>query len=57
MIDTELVIVGGGLAGFCAALQAAQIGAEVVLIEKQPEPGGSSVLSAGLFAPQERLEL
>lgn len=50
MIQTELAILGGGLAGFCAALQASQMGTDVVLLEKQPEPGGSSILSAGVFA-------
>ena len=49
-MQTDLVVVGGGLAGFCAALQAAQDGHEVILLEKQSETGGSSVLSGGCLA-------
>ena len=46
----DLLIVGGGMAGSCAALEAAQAGAQVLLIEKQAETGGSSVLSGGCLA-------
>ena len=46
----DVVVIGGGLAGLCAALAAAHDGAEVVLLEKQGKLGGSTVLSAGLFA-------
>lgn len=48
--ETDLVIIGAGLAGFCAALQAAQGGASSILIEKMPEVGGTSGMSGGLFA-------
>jgi fumarate reductase flavoprotein subunit len=47
---TDLVIVGAGLAGCVAALTAAQAGAQVVLLEKLGQPGGSSAMSAGCFA-------
>ncbi len=47
---TDVVILGAGLAGHCAALAAAEAGAEVVLLEKAPTPGGSTVMSAGSFA-------
>lgn len=47
---TDVVVIGGGLAGYAAAIEAAQQGAEVVLLEKQAECGGSSVLSGGFFA-------
>ena len=49
-IATEVVVVGGGLAGFCAALEAAELGASVVLVEKLAEPGGSSAMSGGCLA-------
>ncbi|MES2262561.1 MAG: FAD-dependent oxidoreductase [Pseudomonadota bacterium] len=49
-MHTQLVIVGGGLAGFCAALAAAEAGLEVVLLEKQPLIGGSSSMSGGCLA-------
>jgi len=46
----DLVVVGGGLAGFSAALEAAESGLDVLLIEKLAEIGGSSVMSAGCIA-------
>ena len=48
--ETDVVVIGGGLAGYCAALEAAAVNASVMLLEKQPEVGGSSVLSGGFFA-------
>ena len=49
-IDTQLLVIGGGLAGFAAALEAAEAGASVLLIEKQGEIGGSSAMSGGCLA-------
>jgi fumarate reductase flavoprotein subunit len=49
-IQTQLLIVGGGMAGFSAALEAAQAGLEVLLLEKQDETGGSSAMSGGCLA-------
>lgn len=46
----DLIILGGGLAGFCAACEAAESGARVLLLEKQAEFGGSTVLSSGYMA-------
>ena len=48
--ETDVVVIGGGLAGYCAAIEAAQAGASVLLLEKQPAAGGSTVLSGGFFA-------
>lgn len=47
---TDVIVIGGGLAGHCAALAAAEAGVQVWLIEKQPQIGGSTVLSSGYFA-------
>lgn len=47
---TDLLVVGGGLAGHCAALEAAESGAEVVLVEKEAKIGGATILSGGSFA-------
>ncbi len=47
---TDVLVIGGGLAGLCAAIEAANAGAEVTLLEKLPACGGSSVLSGGLLA-------
>jgi fumarate reductase flavoprotein subunit len=48
--ETDVIVVGGGLAGHCAALAAVEAGADVILLEKQRETGGSTVLSGGFFA-------
>ncbi len=39
--DYDLVVVGGGLAGVCAACAAAQLGLEVALIQDRPVLGGN----------------
>lgn len=50
MESYELVVLGGGLAGMCAAVEAGEQGASVLLLEKQDELGGSTVLSSGYMA-------
>lgn len=44
-----LVIIGAGAAGLCAALSAAKVGADAVLIERDAIASGSTGLSAGLI--------
>lgn len=44
-----VAVIGGGLAGHCAAIAAVEAGAEVIMVEKQPAIGGSTVLSGGFF--------
>lgn len=46
----DLIILGGGLAGMCAAVEAGEQGANVLLLEKQDKLGGSTVLSSGYMA-------
>jgi tricarballylate dehydrogenase len=48
---TDVIVVGGGNAGFCAAHAAAERGARVLLLEKAPraEAGGNSFYTAGAF--------
>ena len=48
--EAEIVVVGGGLAAHCAALQAQEEGARVLMMEKEAQVGGSTVLSGGSFA-------
>src|SRR4051794_37350435 len=46
MTDTfDLIVAGGGLAGMTAASAAARRGARVLVLEKSPAIGGSSLLS------------
>jgi fumarate reductase flavoprotein subunit len=47
---TDIIVIGGGAAGWSAALAAVQAGASVTLIEKLGESGGSSALSGGCLA-------
>jgi fumarate reductase flavoprotein subunit len=47
--DCDVLVVGGGGAGMAAAIEAADAGASVVLLEAGPRPGGSTALSGGVF--------
>ncbi|BAF88103.1 fumarate reductase [Azorhizobium caulinodans ORS 571] len=44
-----VVIIGAGAAGLVAALAAQEAGAEVLVLERDPVPRGSTALSAGLI--------
>jgi quinone-modifying oxidoreductase, subunit QmoB len=48
-IDTGLLVVGGGISGLTAALEAANSGHDVHLVERQPELGGWTARFARLF--------
>jgi fumarate reductase flavoprotein subunit len=48
--SVDVVIIGAGLAGCCAAIEALDCGAEVLLLEKGLTPGGSSASGPGSFA-------
>lgn len=39
-MDPKVAVIGGGIAGIQAALDLAQMGIEVVLIERRPSIGG-----------------
>jgi hypothetical protein len=41
--NSDVVIIGAGLAGVCAAITAARRGAQVTLIEKESVPGGTAI--------------
>lgn len=50
--ETDVVVVGSGIAGLCAAVEAAEAGAAVVVIEKMKVTGGNTRISdGGLAAP------
>jgi succinate dehydrogenase/fumarate reductase flavoprotein subunit len=43
----DVIVIGFGYAGAVAAIEAHDAGASVLILEKQPDPGGISVCSAG----------
>lgn len=45
--ETDVLVIGSGLAGMAAAIEAAENGADVILLEKLGRFGGTSALSAG----------
>lgn len=47
--EVDVVVVGFGIAGACAALEAARAGASVILLERAAEYGGTSAMSGGHF--------
>lgn len=47
-VTIPVVVVGAGAAGLCAALAAQEAEAEVLVLERDPVPRGSTALSAGL---------
>ncbi len=42
----DILVVGGGVAGLTAARAAAKLGADVVLVDEGPEPGGKLLIDA-----------
>ena len=48
--EADVIVIGAGAAGLSAAIAAAEAGASVVVVEKQPEVGGNTLISGGYFA-------
>ncbi|MGO1560469.1 Fumarate reductase flavoprotein subunit [Actinomycetales bacterium JB111] len=46
----DVVVLGAGIAGLSAALRSAELGLDVVVLEKMPDVGGSTAMSGGFFA-------
>ena len=46
-LDADVLIIGGGIAGLTSAIEAANAGAKVIVLEKLDRLGGSSVTSGG----------
>ena len=47
---SDVVVIGSGFAGLAAAIEAANAGASVIILEKMKGRGGNSVISDGLVA-------
>jgi 3-oxo-5alpha-steroid 4-dehydrogenase len=47
--ETEVLVIGLGCAGACAALGAAQAGAKVIVLERASGGGGTSAMSGGVL--------
>lgn len=48
--ETDVVVIGGGGAGFAAAVSAKEAGADVILLEKLASVGGNTLISGGEYA-------
>jgi fumarate reductase flavoprotein subunit len=48
-LETDVLVVGGGFSGLCAAVSAAQNGAKVLVLERQAYVGGNSLLSTAII--------
>ena len=48
--EFDVVVVGAGTAGLCAAIEACRAGSTVLVLEKEPMAGGSTVISGGAIA-------
>jgi len=55
-LATDIVIVGSGMAGLSAAVQAGEAGAKVIVLESQNVIGGNSNLSEGVMGVGTRLQ-
>jgi len=49
-IATDVVVIGAGACGLVAGLAALEVGAEVIVLERDPRPTGSTSMSSG-FVP------
>lgn len=48
--EADVLVIGAGMAGLCAAISALEGGARVRVLEKAPRAGGSMALSNGSIA-------
>ncbi|MDL2060194.1 FAD-dependent oxidoreductase [Mesosutterella sp. AGMB02718] len=53
-VSADVVVVGGGGSGLAAAVRAAELGAKVVLLEKNGVVGGGAAFAEGLFGIESR---
>jgi len=48
ILETDVLVIGAGVSGYCAAIQAARAGCDVVLLEKDEVLGGNSGPNLGV---------
>ena len=54
MKQADIVVIGGGPAGLCAAISAAQSGAGVLIIDKNKNLGGQLIKQTHMFFGSEK---
>ena len=54
MPDVDVIVVGAGPAGACAALTLARAGRDVVLLERGPFPGSKNMYGGVVYPPRAR---
>ena len=54
--ESDILIIGGGTSGLSAAVQASELGASVIVLEKMSTTGGCGNMSAGPFAVESPLQ-
>lgn len=55
-MEADIAVVGGGLSGLAAATQASQLGAKVIVLEKQAKVGGTGLFCEGVFAAESKVQ-
>ncbi len=55
-MEADVVIIGSGASGLCAALTLSYGGASVLVFEQEPEPGGMTNYAEGMFAVGSRYQ-
>src|SRR5687768_5403825 len=48
--EADIIVIGGGGSGLMAACAAARLGRRVIVLEKQPRLGGTTVMSVGTIS-------
>ncbi|MCL5736757.1 MAG: FAD-dependent oxidoreductase [Actinobacteria bacterium] len=55
-MQADVVVIGCGASGLCAALTLSFGGASVLMVEQEPEPGGMTNYAEGMFAVGSRMQ-
>ena len=55
-MDVDIVVVGSGSSGVAATVQAAELGANTLLLEKSTQTGGNGRLTEGMFALNSQMQ-